>query len=229
MGEVVAGSALPGHPIAELSGFLPVRGRADLDVLLRGVIGEDAVHHPSGRGIGDALHPEVAHVLLRPVEGGDVAVLIAVVAQGDHLARLVAQEAVHAPRLSRLHHAVEVVEVEVEHAVVVEDAGELRLQLLDAPENVLDLVLDVARGRPLRRRLARARRVPCTAVHARCVMRSSRAGSSDQDLKRITCCIDLAGQSRISGQSRARTSSSRSHFSIVTIWCFASCATASSP
>ena len=63
-------------------------------------------------------------------------------------------------RLCRFHHAIEVVKVEIKHRIVVENPGELWLQLLDPTEDVLDFVLHVAGRRSLGRRLASTGCVP---------------------------------------------------------------------
>lgn len=57
-GEVVAPTSLVRNAVAELVGQLPVRVRADLDVLLCRVVGEDPVDGTRGGGIRPASHPE---------------------------------------------------------------------------------------------------------------------------------------------------------------------------
>ena len=96
-GEIVAGAPLAGHTVAKLVWPLPVAICANVYAVAPGaaVVGENAIYQTRLRGVAHRLCPELTHTGLGPVECGNAAVDVTVVAQRQNFARLVAQKGVH--------------------------------------------------------------------------------------------------------------------------------------
>ena len=160
LGKIVA-PLLGSHTVAELIATLVlVRIWPNRDANIRRMVREHAVDETCCGHVEYSVDPQLADVGLRPVEGSDVAVHVAVVTEPHDLTVLVAEEAGQPCRFHRKHVSVCFVEREVEHGVPVKDGDLLRADGLGESVELQHLVLDIARRAALRRTLRRARRVP---------------------------------------------------------------------